>query len=71
MLLEMEAVVCLSEPQQDRKLIMQNVTGRNSSNLKTETSAIQTAIAYIVKIKLQKTVILTNPKVDLPSLPIL
>ena len=45
-----------------------NATGRKCSNFKAETSALQNAVAYIARMKPQKTVILTDSKVALQSL---
>ena len=46
MLLEMEAVACLSRPQQDKQLATHYTAGRKCSNFKAKTSALQTAVAY-------------------------
>ena len=45
-----------------------NATGRKCSNVKVETSALQTAIAYIAETKAQNTVILADSKAALQSL---
>ena len=63
----MEAVACLSGPQQDKQNYT-NATSRKCSNFKAETSAHQTAVAYIAEMKPHKTVILTDSKAALQSL---
>ena len=45
-----------------------NATGRKCSNFKAETLELQNAVAYIAKMKPQKTVILTDSKAALQSL---
>ena len=45
-----------------------NATGRKCSNFKAETSALQSAVAYMAEMKPQKTVILTDSKAALQYL---
>ena len=45
-----------------------NTTGRKCSNFKTETSALQTAVAYIADMKPQKVVNFTESKATIQSL---
>ena len=68
MLLEMEAVACLSGPPTGQTVNYTNATDRRCSNFKAETSALQNAVAYIAEMKSQKTVILTDSKAALESL---
>ena len=68
-LLELEAVACLSGPQRDTQLTTQMLQAEKCSNFKAETSALRTAVDYIAGMKPQKTVILTDCKAVLQSLP--
>ena len=67
MLLEIKAVACFSGPQQDKQFATQMLQAK-MLKFQTETSALQTAVAYTAEIKPQNTVVLTDSKAALQSL---